>query len=269
MRQINRVASALYLLQDAAISAILPTLSRHILVACMPKSGSTFLTNAIAHYPQFRKVMLAPAYDQREQELCQIRLSRYHNRGKFVSQEHVRNSEWTQRLIAQYGLSPVVLIRDLPDIVVSLRDHVRRESRTTPVAYITQRHAQQSDSELETTLVRLAIPWYLNFYATWSEATNALTIRYEDLIRTPVATIADVLRHANIQPNENHIQQALKECAGGANRLNVGVAGRGKKLSSSACEAMGQLMDEYPEFENDPYFIRIREMLSTSLASAT
>lgn len=102
MRQTNRVISAAYFALGAVQDAFSRRHGAHVLVACMPKSASTSLTNAIGAYPGFRKIALAAAYGDREQELCQIRLSRYNHRGNYVAQQHLRNSDWTQRLIDQY-----------------------------------------------------------------------------------------------------------------------------------------------------------------------
>lgn len=238
----------------------------HVLVACMPKSGSTSLTNAIAAHPRFRKAGLAAEYGRREQELCQIRLSRYNHRGRYVCQIHLRNSEFTQRLIAQYRLSPVVLVRDLPDVVMSIRDHMHAESRIGPMAFITEAHLRQRPAELEETIVRLAMPWYLNFYAGWREDPRARVVHYEDMIRDPVSTIAGVLRHAGVEPRMDRMQQVLDAFHGPGNRLNVGVAGRGRSLAPRAAEALGQLLDQYPEFEGDPYFRRMRATIAVAAA---
>ena len=57
----------------------------HVLIACMPKSGSTFLAIALAAYVGTRK-RLIPTYGHREQELCELRLIRYNMRS-YVSQQ--------------------------------------------------------------------------------------------------------------------------------------------------------------------------------------
>ena len=62
MRQANRIASAAYLALDAALDLVRWPRGAHVLVACMPKSASTSLTNAIGAYPGFRKIALAAAY---------------------------------------------------------------------------------------------------------------------------------------------------------------------------------------------------------------
>jgi hypothetical protein len=49
----------------------------HFLVACMPKSGSTFLTEALASLPGFKRAVLVPQHGRREQELERRQLQKY------------------------------------------------------------------------------------------------------------------------------------------------------------------------------------------------
>jgi hypothetical protein len=267
MRQTNRVISAAYFALGAVQDAFSRRHGAHVLVACMPKSASTSLTNAIGAYPGFRKIALAAAYGDREQELCQIRLSRYNHRGNYVAQQHLRNSDWTQRLIDQYKLSPVVLIRDLPDVVLSFRDHLRRESHESPVAFFTRAHLQQDDAALEESVVRLAMPWYLNFYAGWRREPRAHLVAYEDLVKDPTRSIGDVLRFAGVEPAPSAMSKAMQAFRGPNNRINVGIAGRGRSLSPVAAEALGLLLDQYPEFANDAYFRGMRVTLEAVMAA--
>src|ERR1700735_4223003 len=63
----------------------------HILIACMPKSGSTFLSDVIGQCPDFRRAVLTPSAGRREQEIDEQLLRRL-DRVSFVAQHHVRNS---------------------------------------------------------------------------------------------------------------------------------------------------------------------------------
>ncbi|NBX37087.1 MAG: hypothetical protein EBR10_07690 [Planctomycetes bacterium] len=267
MRQLNRIASASYLFLDAVLEAVRYPRGAHVLVACMPKSASTSLTNAIAAYPGFRKVALAAAYGSREQELCQIRLSRYNHRGPYVAQQHLRNSSFTQSLIEQYRLAPIVLVRDLSDVVLSIRDHLHRESRESPIAIFTPEHLRQSPAELEETIVRIAMPWYLSFYVGWRSDRRAHIVAYEDLVRDPQSAIEAILRFSGIEPQEQYMPRVLEAFRGPNNRINVGVSGRGRLLGSGAAAALGHLLDQYRECDADPYFRRMRSALSATVST--
>jgi uncharacterized membrane protein YkvA (DUF1232 family) len=240
----------------------------HILIACMPKSGSTFLTNVIAELPGFRRAELTPVYGRREQELDEFCLQQV-DRSDFVAQNHVRNSEWTAMMCRDYGLTPVVLVRSLLDVIVSLRDHIRKESHVWPIFFAGARHAQMDDAGLELMIARLALPWYMNFYMGWREAPDALVIAYEDLAEAPAPVIAKVMAFCGAPAAPEAIEAAIVRVrADGPNRFNVGQAGRGRSLRPDAVRAVLEMLDFYPEAAGDPYIRNVRAECDAVLTGA-
>jgi hypothetical protein len=233
----------------------------HILVACQPKSGSTFLSRALAALPGMRCVQLTPGYARREQELCESLLSR-NRRKAYVAQHHVRWSVVTDELVRRFDLRVVVLVRDLFDAVISLRDHVRRESGAFPMAYLDEGHRALPDAELEAMIVRLAIPWYVNFYMCWRNFPDATLVRYKDLAARPAETIRRIAEGARLDPTDSQIVQAIDQAR--QSRFNRGIVGRGASLAPRERESILQMLRFYPEAANDPYF---REMLEGRPAS--
>ena len=98
----------------------------HVLVACMPKSASTFLTGVLAELPGMRRAPLTAAYGWREQTLDVVQLARF-DLEFYVCQQHLRYSADVGALIGEYRLTPVVLTRNIFDVVASVRDHFRNE----------------------------------------------------------------------------------------------------------------------------------------------
>jgi len=225
----------------------------HILVACMPKSGSTFLTNALASHAGLKRCALLPTYGDREQELCELKLTRYNGRG-YVAQQHVRNSAWTQELARRYGLTVVVLVRDLFDCVVSIRDHIRKEADFGALIRLTPRHLDLPDPELDDLIVQLAMPWYVSFYAGWRRDPNALFVHYEDLAADPASALETILARAGAETSPAAIRAALDRCALQGNRFNRGVSGRGRTLRPETRRRLLDMMALYPEFADDPLF---------------
>lgn len=232
----------------------------HILVPCMLKSGSTFLAHALAAHGGLRRARLTPTWGAREQELCEIRLSYYNHLG-YVSQHHIKNSEWTQELIRRYRMTTVVLIRDLFDITVSLRDHIRRESPVMSVAHFTAEHARMPDEELEEAVADLAIPWFVNFYAGWRQDSNALFMDYEDLTTDPAAVLATILDRASVKATPASIARALEKVEGQSNRYNKGQKGRGQRLSPQVKEKIIRQLRYYPSILDDIY---VQKMLAAA-----
>lgn len=237
---------------------MLPFIGRpkFVLIACQPKSASTFLTQSIANLPGFRRVGLVPGYDRREQELCEARLQRFRYRhGKyFVAQHHVRHSQPTQQLMDKYGICVVVLIRDLFDVVVSMRDHVRKESPVGPMLYLDAVHQSLSDDALEQAIARLALPWYLNFYMSWRDVRSVKLVTYDDLLDQPRETVASICAQANIGAEATVIDRAIAGTKGQMTRFNQGQRGRGQMLSQKTTDLILDLLSLYPSARHDPYF---------------
>ncbi len=138
----------------------------HLLVACMPKSASTFLTDALAALPGMRRAPVTWACGWREHVLDEIQLARYDLRS-WVSQVHLRYSDHVGQAIEDYHLTPIVMTRNIFDAVASLRDHIRKEPTVFPMITLAPEHAKLPDEDLEELIAELAIPWYINFYVTW------------------------------------------------------------------------------------------------------
>ena len=240
----------------------------HILIACMPKSGSTFLSDVIGQCPGFRRAILTPSAGRREQEIDE-QLLRKLGKVSYVAQHHVRNSEWTSEMCNAYGVAPIVLVRSLQDVVVSLRDHMRRESAVFPQFFADASHADLDDSALEAMLARLALPWYLNFYMSWRETPGAMMVNYEDLTASPVEVIREILSFSGANTTAEEVEEAVvKAKAKETSRLNVGVSGRGASLQPETIQIILDLVDLYPEASADPYIISVKAQAQAALAGA-
>jgi uncharacterized membrane protein YkvA (DUF1232 family) len=232
----------------------------------MPKSGSTFLSDVISQLPGFQRAVLYPSSDRREQELDEFCL-RQVNKFDYVAQSHSRYSEWTADMCRAYDLKPIILVRSLLDVVVSLRDHVRKQSHIWPMFFAEPPHASLDDATLELMLARLATPWYVNFYMGWRQAPDTLMVSYEELIREPVKTVRDILTFSGAAPPLAEIEAAVEAVRRtGRSRLNVGVAGRGAKLRPRTIRAVLELLDFYPEAAEDPYVVAVKAQGRAALA---
>jgi len=237
----------------AAHNIVMKTAPRtHILLACMPKSGSTFLSDAIGRLPGLRKTSLVSHYGRTEQEInfgVALRKSKYN----FIAQQHVRFNAKTADAIETFQLTPVVLVRDIFDCVISVRDHWRRESFRTPTAYVLEDHLEMNDEELDRMIVQMVVPWYFNFFVSWTQCKDALWLRYEDVIRDPAEAIAHILERAGHAVDRDVILESLHQSDPVKERKNVGRPGRGACLP----EAQKRIVREYRSFYPDIDFSRI------------
>jgi hypothetical protein len=238
-----------------------------ILLACMPKSGSTFLTDVIEALPDFKRAKLTPSPSGgRHPELDEARLKAA-GRGNFVAQEHVLYSDWTAKMCNDFRLKPVVLVRSLPDAVVSHRDHIRREGGAENLCLADPRAAGIDDATLEAMLARFRAPWYVSFYLSWRMVPGALMISYEELIANPERTVRKIVDFAGASVTNRAIARAVGEVRDRRqSRLNVGVAGRGAKLKPEVLRELATLFDFYPEAADDPYVKGVRAQVEAALA---
>ena len=248
-----------------------PLNSRAILVACMPKSGSTFLSALIASLPGFRREHVVPSYKRREQELCNAKLQRAFEATHilrrafdqglltetqrpraFVFQNHVRHNHETQVLIDRYRIVPIVLVRNIFDVVVSLRDHLARESYFTPLAYVDEAMADWDDERMHAFIVDMAVPWYIHFYVSWAKAEHRHFVTYEELTADPAETLRKALAFAKIPRTPEILAHALDKVQGASTRKNVGQSGRGAVLSDDLKQRVRRYCSYYPDVDFEP-----------------
>ena len=237
-----------------------------ILIACMPKSGSTFLLQLVCALPDFaRGRFILPPVGRRDPELDEACLQNL-GRGPCVAHLHIRNTERTTELYRKYRLKPVVLVRSLPDVVFSLRDHIKSQCSIWQMFHTDVHHAALDDATLEAMIVRLAAPWYVNFYMGWRAATDALLISYEELTADPKGVLRQIVDFAGAAVDDRAIAWAVAEVQEKReSRFNVGVAGRGAKLRPELLRELVALFDFYPEAADDPYVKGVRAQTAAAL----
>ncbi len=201
----------------------------HLLVACMPKSGSTFLSTVLGNLPGMQVVSLVPGFDRREQELDISLLHAMHSLN-YVAQQHIRYSLPTEKMLRHFGIKPIVLVRNLFDVVMSIRDHFRNESIEGSMAYVVPEMKDWEDPQLERFIVQMMIPWYFNFYMSWMSCESKHLVRYEDLVQSPESVVADICDRMSLSASQESIEQAIKISEHSPIRKNQGIAGRGEKL---------------------------------------
>lgn len=157
----------------------------------MPKSGSTYLTAILGRMPGMKIVSLVPGYDRREQEL-DIGMLRATDGIDYVAHHHVRFSRPTMTLLDHFCIKPVVQVRNIFDIVVSIKDHLRNESIEGSMGYVVPEMVRWDDQQLERFIVQMMIPWYFNFYMSWRDCESRILVRYEELIRTPESVVTSI-----------------------------------------------------------------------------
>jgi hypothetical protein len=213
----------------------------YIFLACMPKSGSTFLARAIEDVTGFPHTRLCYAHERNEQELYLPKLVDTYTKS-IVTQQHIKATGPNLNLFVRFGIRPVIVTRNLFDVIVSIRDYLCNEGVFGfPSLYATDHFLTIPEEEQFDFLITFAAPWYFNFYASWYDAAHdgqidTLWLTYEELTADWVDGIERVLAFYGQQSSHDEVVAAVRRMQGDPekSRLNKGVAGRGMELLSAA-----------------------------------
>jgi len=177
-----------------------------IVVAAAPKSGSTFLANTLRAVTRLRNFRLCAAYATNEHDLylpALCLMSRY----GCVSQLHMKGTFHNAVLMRTFGIRPVILVRRIDDIVVSLQHDLKRKAQRPTVGTGQEGYSfvwqdactrELNDARRLDFIIDLAVPWFVNFYVSWYRlceqgAVEALWVTYEEMRADPQATVRAVL----------------------------------------------------------------------------
>lgn len=226
-------------------------LGKHIFIACAPKSGSTFLKNVLLNLTRFRPIFSVFAALQNEHDL-DLPIWVKFGKTNTVTQQHCRASEANIQLMQAFGIKPIILVRNIFDTVISLRDFYR--TGFTDTTYFNREDFDIFTERQQTDLIiDNVLPWYFQFISSWqrAEAENRVKLhwlKYEDLVSDKAATLERLLRFYGLHASRTTIEQVLvaTESDTRRNRFNKGITGRGKSLSAKQKERIATLARYYP-----------------------
>jgi Sulfotransferase domain len=231
---------------------------RHLLLACFPKSGSSFLTRVLAILLDWPHVPLSYAYERSEQDIYLPNLL-YQDSGPTISQHHLRATGSNLHLIAAAGIKVIVLVRDLADTLVSLSDHFNMEGVQAPVCYANDRFIKLPRHLQFDWLIDLAAPWFVHFYVSWQYATregavSPLWLTYDDVVKNTVPTLERICTFLGEERTAEQIEQAIAGAPPDRiiTRFNKGVAGRGSILTPWQRVRLRRLCSHYSDIDFTP-----------------
>ena len=206
-------------------------LGRHIFIACVPKSASTFLKNLIGNVTGYRDLFTVYAAGQNEHELYLPTL-RESAHVDTVTQQHCRASDANVHLMQAFGIRPVVLVRNIFDSVMSLLDFYNQGAFQT--SYFRADWQELDEEARIDLLIENVIPWYFQFVASWdlAERQKRLEVHwlsYEDFVADKPSSVLKLLEFYGLGASRRGIEERIVEleAEGRRNRFNKGVTGRG------------------------------------------
>ncbi|MEW4527077.1 sulfotransferase domain-containing protein [Maioricimonas sp. JC845] len=203
-----------------------------LFISCFPKSGSTYLVTLMHEITGFPRVHPTEHLGGHEQDFSKRELHAIrHANG--VCHQHVKATGFNLQLANKYGVRPVVLVRNIFDIVPSLRDHFRLESTEFPTGYVPKTFFEMPEEVQFELIVRTHIPWYFNFLMSWEAAEGSIPMHwltYEELFQDTAGVASDLLKFWNVQASDVQLSSAVNRMASRNTRRNKGVSGRGTAL---------------------------------------
>jgi hypothetical protein len=230
-------------------------LGRHLFIACLPKSASTFLKNLLVNVTGYRDLFTVYAAGQSEHEIYLPTLREAAHLDT-VTQQHCRASDANVHLMQAFGIRPVVLVRNVFDSVMSLLDFYNQGAfRTT--YFRADWHGLEEETKIDL-LIENVIPWYLQFVASWDLAEKQKRLElywvtYEDLVADKPSSVLKVLEFYGLGASRRGVEQRIAEIESEERkiRFNKGVTGRGRSgLNNWQKEQIRRLSRFYPSTDS-------------------
>lgn len=232
----------------------------NVLLACAPKSASTFIAGALqtalglpaaalfASTPRVQALSMLGGnlMEQEPEELALIRNGL--NGIGYVAQHHARCSPYLGLLLGTYNVRTIVTHRNLFDTFISLDDMImgyRGQGDLGEGLYFSDAlPSNYGCLDLEDRLTILAqrnTAWFIQFYVSWRKCERAglvkpLWVSYERDFLTDKRGLADrIITYLGLDPEaaEKLLAAFEDKSDGVAKRLNKGVAGRGRVMPDS------------------------------------
>ncbi len=214
---------------------------RSVLLAFPPKCAGTFLRTAAIYAVNGQLTRVVHAQGGRD-ATPYLPVYIHYLVGGFppdplVTHVHMQALPANRHFVDAFDLKPVIMLRSVPDMLVSYLDMLAAEPATSnhwlniaiPPDFAAMDEAVQADFLIDT-----AMPWYASYYATWlayaaDEPGRVLVLRYGDLRRDPTAMLQAVLDHSGLSREEEVCELAVATAwhTRLENRFNRGEDGRG------------------------------------------
>ena len=241
----------LSLLQAQEAAKSVAAQSINIYVAAMPKSGSSFLANALSSALDvpFRHLTTPhprPSEAQmngREQEIDELALVKKGLGGTgFVAQHHTKSTVYMMQLLSSYNVGSIVTFRNIFDGIISYDEMLKTESWSDPpkqgALKIPVNYSELSfDERIEVISSNYAI-WCIDFYLSWKRVEQAgfkfLWVDYDQYLSRSSGDkpklcelLINFLKPNPVQEKKIYDVIVGEEVSVSSSRLRKGVSGEG------------------------------------------
>ena len=228
-------------------------IGRHLLIACFPKSGSTFLKSVLMEVTGFPEQNLTFAHGQNETGLYLPDLVAS-TTNDTVTQLHMRPSDSNVRLMQGFAIRPIILVRNIYDVLLSYKEFHDRYARE--ISFY-ERYDALDETRRFDVMVDDRAPWYLGFFAGWQRAVRSgridgFWLTYEELMHDKVGKLDEILRFHHIDRTRREIADAIDRASTNktATHFNKGVVGRGRAhFTDRQVEQISRIASHHPDID--------------------
>lgn len=255
---LTRVCELDDLCQSPAIRATIDGFAPSYLLVALPKSSSTYSTQVLAQIlgaSVYKDIVTQDRFTPKD--LAVAGIVNVSDRVT-ISQVHLVASGANLRILRNFRMPFAILLRNLFDVVISLRDHMKGSpyfsSILIPNAFETLSEEEKLDYIIDT-----AVPWMVTFYVSWAQAIargdiNTKFVLYEDMVSEPVTFFRDICARFGRTVSDADVKDALAHVEkSAATRFNIGKPGRGaSELSDAQIARIRRHADYYPGIDFAP-----------------
>lgn len=228
-----------------------PPAHERIVLACAPKSGSTFIARILERYFDIPFGNASLEIDWSAEQNLTPDVERQIAHRSFVLQLHLLPREINLNALTRLDGRTVFSWRNLGDVIVSYDDHLRNDDYHFPTFYVhdRQHYLAMPAQDRYAFLIRYALPWYFAFYLGW-RARGVVFRPYDAMIADPHAYFSAMIADITKSPVESDRLTAVLDDPGDGTRLNVGVGGRSNELFSAETKRLLEfVVRSHPEHD--------------------
>jgi hypothetical protein len=245
---------------------------RYILLAFPPKCGGTFIRDVVGRVsgagPNPFRAGIAMGGRDVIPYLPQLAAQMLSPTGPdaFMTHAHMTGHYSNIQVLNLFGIKPVVMKRNIPDMLCSFADMVKTEASDAAGGYnwsllcgvpTDPSFAALDEEARRDFLVYHQAPWFIQFYGSWLRAERKRMIpihwtSYDSFRTNAVDTITRVLAFYGFGDRKAEVRNAVARAQANKNvlRFNRGVSGRGAAyLKPHHLDHLHRLAAGYPDID--------------------
>ena len=150
-------------------------------------------------------------------------------------------------ILRRHRLDAIVLVRNIFDLVPSIYDHYRMKNTFMSMAFVPERVKDLPLEDAGQFIADMVIPWYINFYVSWTANGSYPIFTYEELNSDPESVVSRVAERLLVNVSTDAVAAAVARAQNADTRKNKAVVGRGADLPSSVKDTIRRYAQYYPD----------------------